>query len=174
MKPKLETLTHLAIIALCLIVSAVLVQRHFLSAPAPQVGVVPGQEVELPASMALVESRQTLVLALSPQCRFCTESLPFYRELMRRRDAEGSELRVVALVSDEAAVGEEQEILEKSDIQLDALASADFGSLGIPGTPMMLLVNRDGEAVKVWKGKLTTEAEAGVLATLGLDRDPSA
>ena len=168
MKIRLETLTNVAIIGLCVTVSAVLIHKHFLPGSAPTFGIAKGQAIAWPNESASSETRPTLILALSPDCRYCTESMPFYRELMQRRDSTASPLRVVAVVKNHDEIEREQQILRSSDVSLDALTQVDFRSLGIPGTPVMILVDERGKALEVWNGRLTREDEDEVFRRLEL------
>jgi len=51
-------------------------------------------------------------------------------------------------------------------IAVDEVRQATPSSLGIRGTPTILLVNKDGVITSSWRGKLPTEKEAEVMARL--------
>ncbi len=46
-------------------------------------------------------SQPTLILFVNSECRFCTESMPFYRRLLADRRPGGSDLSVVAVARPE-------------------------------------------------------------------------
>ena len=39
---------------------------------------------------------RALVLALSPTCHFCNDSMPFYKQLLDQRNQKGSAVKVIA------------------------------------------------------------------------------
>lgn len=168
MKTRLETATNLAIIVLCVTVSAVLVKTHLLPRMASPPQIASGDVLGLPESAGLDQAERTLVLALSPTCRYCTESLPFYRELAASLGAQSSPMRIVGVVEGEENLAEERRILGDEEVRFDALLSVDFESLGISGTPLAILVDRQGKAIEVWKGKLSESGESQLRRSLGL------
>ena len=168
MTSNIEKLTHLSILLLCVTVSAVLIKKHFLAAATASVSLDSGEVLALPEQAGLARSEKTLVIALSSDCRFCIESMPFYRELILSRAAADSDLRIVALVEHLDRLRQEQRLLQEAGVEVDSLLSVDFQSIGIAGTPTLVLVDRQGEALHVWKGKLTEEGQAQVYRSLDL------
>lgn len=166
MMSSIERWTHLAILCLCLTVSAVLIKKHFLAPASPSLGIASGETLTLPEEAALASAEKTLIIALSPDCRFCTESMPFYRQLIDSRSAGGSDFRVVAVVGDRDRMWPEQRILQAAGVEVDTMVSADFQSIGIVGTPTLVLVDRRGEALDVWQGKLDEKRQARVRRAL--------
>ena len=169
MRLRLETLANTAIIVLSVTVAAVLAKNYLLAPVSPgPLGIRKGQTFELPQEANFTTAESTLVVALSPGCSFCTQSLPFYRSLVTRRDSGKAPLRIVAVVARKGQIEDEQRILEEAGIHVDALLPADLAELGISGTPTLILVDRRGEVMEVWPGKLSEEREIRVLQSLGL------
>jgi len=109
------------------------------------------------------KNSQTLLLALSQNCHFCSESAPFYQRLAEERAQRGN-TRLIAVLPQ--TVGEAQKYLSDLGISVDEVRQAPLSSLGVVGTPTLVLVNRDGIATNVWRGKLPSDIESQVLAKL--------
>lgn len=109
----------------------------------------------------------TIVLFVSKNCTFCTESVPFYQRLAAVRSASSGRLRMVAAVpqATETAV-EARTYFAQRGIILDEALPAPFRAIGLMATPTLILVGHDGIITDVWTGKLTTDNEAGVLGRI--------
>ncbi len=107
-------------------------------------------------------SSQTLVLALSTSCHFCSESIPFYKRLVDFEQRRG--LAVIAVVPQPAT--EANKYFATKQLKLSNIYSADLETLNVEGTPTLLLVNRDGIVEHSWVGALRKQAEESVLAQL--------
>jgi hypothetical protein len=108
MYKKIELLANVAIIAVALLLGVVLVKRFLLPSPPPPgppqaAQIKPGTKVQLDG-VNWGDSSQTLVLALSDTCRFCTESAEFYQRLARHRAERGGP-RLVAVLPQPVAQG---------------------------------------------------------------------
>ncbi len=162
---RLENLANLATILVSLLLSAVLIKVFLL----PQSGTVPGP-TQARAGMNIKQSlpgvdwaknKRTLVLALSTQCHFCTESAPFYQSVQKER---AKDLKLVAVLPQ--AVDEGRKYLEGQGVQVDDVKQAPLNAIGVIGTPTLLLVDGKGTVAQVWEGKLQADQEGGVLAVL--------
>ena len=109
-----------------------------------------------------------VLVALSPDCQHCADSMPFFRELVFARNRERGDLQVVALVAERGHLGRESTALATAGVPVDNLLAADFEELGIPGTPYLVLVDPSGRVAAVWPGSVDAERGAGILAGLGL------
>ncbi len=164
MSQKIELAANVAIIVVCLLVGATLVKRHLL----PEAGsaaprgdeVQPGAKLALPA-VNWSASPRSLVLVLSNHCHFCTESAPFYRRLATQAP---KTLRLIAVLPQ--SVQEGQDYLRTLELPVTEVRQANPASLKVRGTPTLILVDQQGLVTKVWRGKLSTEREAEVIASL--------
>ncbi len=170
LKARLETVAHLAIVMLCLVVCGVLVKQHFLAGGSvePVVTIAPGEQPVLPTEVRGDGTSSALLIALQPDCGYCTRSLPFYRALVRQRDATGRALRIVALVGRPEDVAAESEVLATAEVAVDGVAAVDFGDLGIPGTPFLVALDEHGRVRNTWPGALQPTEQSTVLRELGL------
>ena len=93
---KVELFANIAIIIVAILFSAVLVRRYLLTdshdhqaETEPQIKA--GTKLSLPG-VDWAKNEQTLLLVLSKDCRYCTESAPFYQRLVQER-AKGRNVR---------------------------------------------------------------------------------
>lgn len=103
---------------------------------------------------------KTLLLALSSSCRFCTDSAPFYRRLMKDR----GETRLVALFP--RGSGEGESYLSNLGVKVDQVEQASLEELGISGTPTLILVDTGGKVIRKWEGALPPTSESEVIGQL--------
>ena len=169
MKRKLEIVTNVSIAVLCLVVSSVLIKKHFYSsAPPEQVQVLrKGQVVNLPETLRSDDAKIVMVAALAPGCGYCNESMIFYRALSTQLSKE-ADLRIVATVRAPDQVEEEREVLADAGVDIEEVVVTDFKAMGIPGTPMLIAADRQGRVLGAWLGRLDQAQEQDVLRTLGL------
>jgi hypothetical protein len=88
----------------------------------------------------------TLVLWLRTTCRFCTESMPFYTELV----ALSRRARIVAVGDEPAAVL--RTYLEGNGVVVDAVLTVPVGTVRLAGTPTLVFVGPDKRVGAVWRG----------------------
>ncbi len=170
LKARLEVVAHLAIVLLCLVVSSVLVKQHFMPAGGVEsiATIAPGERPVLPAEVRGDGASPSLLIALQPDCGYCTRSLPFYRALISQRDAADPALRIVAVVGRPEDVPAESEVLAAAGVAVDLVTAVDFGALGIPGTPFLVAIDETGQVRRTWPGALQPTEQSTVLRELGL------
>jgi len=183
----IEIATNVSIILVALIGATVLVKNYLLRSPAPafkqietsnlpgpnagqragnnataKPGPAEGTQVSL-QGVSWGQSNKSVVLALSDQCHFCTESAAFYQklttELAQRRD-----VQVIAVFPPQ--VGDGKQYLGKLGVPISDVRQAAFNSLGVRGTPTLMIVDRNGKVEQSWVGRLSPEKESEVLARL--------
>jgi hypothetical protein len=167
---KVELLANVAIIIIALLLGAVLVKRYLMptvpNGPPAVAQIQPGTKVNLPG-VDWGKSEQTLVLALSDGCRFCSESAGFYQRLAKEKASAGG-LRLIAVLPQE--VGQGQIYLSKLGVPVDEVRQATLGAIGVSGTPTLLLVDNKGAVKQSWLGKLAPDKEAEVLSHFQVQR----
>ncbi len=160
MARKLEIATNIAILIVATLASAVLVRNYLFprtttSERPPSVAV--GTSLSVPG-FDWRANGNTLVLALSTTCHFCSESAPFYRrladELSRRR------VHLTAILPQNA--DESAEYLRALQLQFGDVRQVPLRTLQIRGTPTLMLVDERGVVRHVWEGMLTAEKEQQV------------
>jgi hypothetical protein len=101
-----------------------------------------------------------LVIHLRSDCKYCTESMPFYRRLVQAT----SRLPVIA-------VGYEQRdvlvaYLQQHGLLADHVITLRAGSLRTGGTPTLILIDSTRTASAIWRGYLTDSEEMAVAAAI--------
>jgi thioredoxin-related protein len=125
-----------------------------------------GEHLPALAAMMPAGADRALVIAVSPLCHFCNESLPFYKQLVDRRNQTRSAVKVIAAVPNAQARADELAAFRAGGVLPDGVVAADFNSLKVPGTPTLMLVDRNGRVLEVWVGKLEESRQKEVLKRL--------
>lgn len=169
---KTEVLANIAIICVSLLLGIVLVKR-FLWPRAEQTSAPPtqqqqrdprvprGAKVSLPNTDWL-KNHRTLILAISDKCRYCTESGPFYKDLMQARA--NKNVRVIAVFPQPEQEG--KAYLDKLGVSVDEIRQATLESIGVSATPTLIMVDESGTVIDSWVGKLPSDKEAEVKSRL--------
>lgn len=161
---RIELLANIAIIIVAVVLGGVLVNRYLLpTSPKPEVveggSIKPGTMIALPG-VDWGKNDRTLLVVLSTNCRFCTESAPFYQLLVQEKAKRGRG-RIVAVLPQGA--GEAKKYLDDLGIGVDEIKQAAPISIGVRATPTLILVDRTGSVVESWVGKLPPARESAVL-----------
>lgn len=166
-KSKLDTAANIAIILVCIIAAGILIRNNFFPPrPAGPPEAAKGETFAELRGVVPAGSNTALVMALSPTCHFCNDSMPFYKQLLDKRNESKSPVKVIAAVPAAEAQSAEQKNLADHGVQPDAVVHVDFAKIKVPGTPTLLLVDNQGKVLDVWVGKLNASREREVLAKL--------
>ena len=160
----IEVIANVAIIFVALSLGTVLISRTVKSyrAPVTQSTNTPSvndQKIQLPG-VDWSKNEQTLVMAISSTCHFCTESAAFYRDIRAR-----THIHTVAVLPQ--SINEGRDYLSNLGVQVDEVLQAPLSSIDVNGTPTLILVGRDGTVIRTWIGKLPPESEKEVLLSVG-------
>jgi hypothetical protein len=157
----LAKLGNIATLIVCSLVVAHLAytdRQLFLKSPVLVGSYEKGKKISDSPALGLGTSRQTLILATSSVCHFCTSSMPFYRRLIPTAKASGT--RVVGLAVDELTAN--RDYLLQNGLQVDSLVSGKEQRMNISATPTLILVKNDGTVINSWVGQLSTADERKV------------
>ena len=170
-KSALDTVANIAIILVCAIAAFVLIRNQFFPAPAqrppgspPQVE--KGERFDQLKAVVPAGTNRALVVAASPTCHFCNDSMPFYKKIIDQRNQKGSPVKFIAAVPAEQAKAEEAQKFASAGAQPDSMVQIDFSSIKVPGTPTVLLVDNNGKVLDVWVGMLDEDRQEDVLEVL--------
>jgi len=164
---KLELLTNVAILIVSIAIAGVLV-RKFVFPPPPPRAELPGikeptigNRVNL-AGLDWSQSHKNVLLVLQKGCHFCTDSAPFYRNLIKQ--TQGKDVKVIAVLpqSDEEA----KSYLRDLNITGIEVKQSSLNSLEVGGTPTIVVADDKGRITDVWFGRLQPDKENEVLAKL--------
>lgn len=154
---KIELAANLGILLVSCLLAVVLVKGYFLSESSEEVTPAPTvSSLDIDWNQHV----QTLILVLSRNCRFCTESAPFYRRLSQSK----GNTHLVALLPQ--SVEEGREYLVNQGVLVDEVKHSSLEKIGVSGTPTLVLVDTSGVVKNFWLGKLSPEQEAIVLSLL--------
>ncbi len=161
MKEKLEVVTNIVLIILACVVG----YRFWQSRPAPAGPAADSVKVgdQLPSlpSYNWKAHDRTLVLALKNGCRFCEESIPFYRKLAELEKSNQIDAHLIAVFPDDPAVV--RELVKMQRLEVEAFPGIELGQVKVAGTPTLILVDRQGRVFKVWIGELESAGQADVV-----------
>lgn len=161
---QIELVTNVIVILLALMLGGILLKRFVLNKePAirpPVVASVLGKKIQLP-NIDWSRSERHLVLVLQKDCRFCTESAPFYQKIITTLN---QRLDVQLIAALPQPVSESKDYLYGLGVAVSEIRQADPSSLGATGTPTLLLVDRSGTVRDVWVGKLPPAKEQEVFS----------
>lgn len=170
-KSPLDTFANIAIIVVCAIAAVILVRNNFFPPqPPPMPGAPPqakvGDTIKELQAVVPAGAERALVVAVSPTCGYCDQSIPFYKRLMEERDKKGSNVKVIAAVPSEEAKAEEAQKFASGGLKPDGLVHLDFATIKVPGTPTLIMVDNKGEVLDIWVGKQDEKGEKKIIAEL--------
>ena len=160
-KTRLDVAVNVAILCVCVLIAVIGVKKFLLN-NAPPAASMPktGTHLNL-AGVDWSRADRTLVMALSTQCHFCSESAGFYQRLLRA--ASVSKVPVVAVFPQPTAEAREywaSHGLAPSGVDLE---QAPLARISVSGTPTLIVVDRKGLIAGAWVGKLAARGEAEVI-----------
>jgi thioredoxin-related protein len=160
---KIETIANVCIIVVAIIVCVAAV-RYFRTkasvSQAPTPAIAAGTKINLP-NEDWARNRQTLLLALSTQCKYCSASADFYQRLVNNAS---SNTKLVAVLPQ--PLEESQQYLTGLKVTIKDIQQISPPSLGVRATPTLILVDSAGTVTHSWVGKLPPDKEEEVLSSL--------
>jgi hypothetical protein len=162
MGKKVEVTANIAIIMVAIMIGVVFVQKYFPRDKSREAIATPlGEKVAIP-NVEWGQKKKTVILALQEGCRYCSDSASFYQQLAK--EAEKRAIQIVAVLPQ--PVEKSESYLESLKIPINTIRQASFPSIGIRGTPTILLVDTEGKVTDSWVGKLSLDKEKEVLERL--------
>ncbi|MFN2453853.1 MAG: peroxiredoxin family protein [Pyrinomonadaceae bacterium] len=160
---RIELLANIAIIAIALLIGTILVKNYFFGHSdqlSPQIAV--GTKISLPET-DWSKSKQTMLVVLQKGCHFCAESAQFYQR-MAKETAGRNDVRLVAVLPQQPS--ESRQYLNDLSIPIEEVKQASLSSVGVRGTPTLILVDDKGAVIDSWIGKLPASKESEVASRL--------
>jgi len=150
-----------SVITMAVCLGAGLARQYPDLVPAPVKGIRQGEKLPNLPEYQWSSHRRTLILGLRVGCPYCAASMEFYQELYR---AAPNETHIIAVFSeiDDAPKLDLPDPLRNIEI----LTGVNLETLGIFGTPTVILADNAGVARQVWRGRLSKESEKQVRAAL--------
>lgn len=168
---RVELLSNISIIVVATLLGVVLVHRYLLpgslkSQAVEGAQIKPGMKLSLPG-VDWGRSTKTLLLVLSTNCHFCTESAPFYQRLAQEKAKHGDTSLIAVMPQ---SVSEAQKYLSDHGISVDQIRQATSGAPYARATPTLIMVDRTGSVIESWVGKLPPDKEVEVLNRFLVER----
>lgn len=159
---KAELAANIAIILVSIALAVVLVQRFFFATPNKLPSKIAiGSRISLP-DVDWSKHNKTLLLILQKDCRYCSESAPFYQRLTKTPVEKNIGLIAVLPGSLDAS----RSYLNELGVTVSDVRQSKLSLLNVSGTPTLVLVNERGEVIQSWVGKLSADEELNVIASL--------
>jgi hypothetical protein len=163
---KLEKAATITFVVSFLLLAGVLLRSYWLSRR-PDPRTIPlvkvGQPVNIPG-FSPGDSQSSLVLAISSECPYCIDDLPFYKQLSVARASSGDSLRIVAVLPQNTSTA--RKFLDDAGVHVDAVLSMSPRRIGVQLFPTLLLLDRTGRLQQFWVGGLTGKQRQEVFSAL--------
>jgi peroxiredoxin len=149
LRANLELSAQIAIAIAIVAVAGVLVKRNLfpssnLTRP-PQINA--GEKLNVP-NVDWEHNGKSLVFFLRKDCKYCTSSAPFYRQLIA--DANARNVKLLAILPN--SLDDARQYLKSLDLAIDDVRSSSFAEYKINGTPTVLFVDNEGIVRRTWFG----------------------
>jgi hypothetical protein len=120
-----------------------------------------GTRLDLPG-ITITDARRSVLLILSTECRFCTQSMPFYRRLSSER----RHLDFALFAAFPEPPTEAGAYVRASSLNVDGLIRAKPSELHATATPTVVFLDRDRTVLASWVGRLPAKVERAVFEHL--------
>jgi len=159
---RLETVANILIIVVAVMLIGFIGQRYLLGSSDTKKQLeslrpTVGKKVALPG--VEFADRKTVFLALQITCRYCTESMPFYKRMVEEAKEKGVKFIAVFPTKPEDGI---KHMAEQGITDIE-VRQAPLSSLDAGGTPTIVVTDAKGVVMNYWVGKLPPEKEAEVI-----------
>lgn len=173
----LEATANIATIVACVVIVGFLaIRERGPSAPEPEPRYKVGDRLPPVNGLRPAGSSQTLFMFLNSECRFCTDSMPFYRRLAeeaRKLHAGSKGIRLVAVSRESERTT--RQYLAEHELPVDRVVEIPPTErrVNVSGTPTLILADANSTVRAVWVGRLDAEREREVFSAIGGGRTAS-
>jgi len=166
MKRKLDNIATALLVLACVAVIGDVAWRYALARAQPARAAtpraVPPERLAWLGQTGFSLADRTVALVIRESCRYCTDSMPFYRELAAAQRV--APFRLVAVTTDSHERSEAY--LRAHDVAVDGIVVVPPEQLGVEGTPTLLVVSRRGRVEHVARGQLDAQGQKAVVDLL--------
>lgn len=117
-----------------------------------------GQQIPEVAGVKFTASK-TLAIVIRSNCKFCTDSMPFYRRLQAALEKAPSDAGLVALCVEPVEACRRYLYEHSLDIDAASIVGIDFR---VGGTPTLFIVDRQRKVLASWMGRQNAAGEAEI------------
>lgn len=160
---KLETTTHVCLIAVAVLCAGLLLERRFapvkVGQPVTNDQLV-GKRLDV-RGLDWALARTNAILFISTRCHFCQESMPFYQRLSDTlRNVPGVAISVVSA----EPPAQIEEYLVKKHVTIDRAYQVSLPDFVVRGTPTLFIADSSGIVRRAFIGTLSSAQEEEFLA----------
>lgn len=159
---------NIAILVVALLLSALLVKKFFFNSAQE----TPNYQLSTNSSLRIAginwaDSNRTVLLAVSTECKYCSQDAGVYRRLAASLASE-SKTRLIA-VFPERQQGEGEAYLKELEVPIREVLYVSLPSLGINSVPTLAILDQNGGVTDMWSGKFSPLEEQALNSRLGLE-----
>lgn len=109
----------------------------------------------------LSKSQRILIVALDPNCEYCTESLPFFKNLADKLRDRPNNVRMITVFqsSEESA----KRYVQQNQLNVETVFGVDFKTLNLSVIPALILIDNSGTVLDFWIGKPSKDIEEQII-----------
>ncbi|HEX8197888.1 MAG TPA: hypothetical protein VF571_16980 [Pyrinomonadaceae bacterium] len=164
-KEKLELITNIAVLVMVMVLFGVFGYKFLFQQKQDHSGLRKGAILSNLEGVDVKSHEKTLLLALSTECSYCTQSLEFYKKLVGSINQNSKKLQVLALFSQSPT--QVDNYLSKHQFSgISTISNVNYQKLEIPVTPAIILLDSNNEIINSWTGVLKENREKDVLLTV--------
>jgi len=164
---KLESAANIATVFVGIAVCLTVVQRYRVSGAPPHrpaaYAVSDNLSGALPVTFAAAD--RTAIVVVQTGCRFCENSIPFYRRLIAERNRLKSNVQIV-FVAPARDTGIQASLALKGVVPDTLLHTGEGVGLHVVATPTLIVADRDGKVVSSLMGELADAEQREVFVAL--------
>jgi peroxiredoxin len=162
---SLDWIVNVLLALTCVVVLATYVsdrwsRSHYQPPAVKPESLSPGKQI--PGLSSVVWKDRNILLFVRSTCRFCTESMSFYRDLSAQVHDSGVRFIAVADEPQDVTV----QYLRSYGVAPDEVISASGRTTGVLMTPALAIVDKRGSVIQSWVGKIPPEKEPNVRLAL--------
>jgi peroxiredoxin len=164
MRNALTTVANIAIVVSALVIVGVTLLPRALPRSRPASLPAVGTRLSGLQQVDFTRHDVTCVLFLKTDCRFCTESMAFYRTLLGLRQR-NNRIGFVAVSPED--IGSLTRYLSGHGLSVDSVVSVPAGESGVLATPTLIVVDRQRKVILATAGLLADARQQQVYELLG-------
>ncbi len=157
---------NIAILLVALVLSALLVKKFFFRTTQDFDYRIARDARLVIKGIDWADSERTVLLALSKECKYCSESAEFYRRLAAGI-ARQTNTRLLIVFSEKES--EAEAYLKQLEVPIRELRYVSLSSLGIKNVPTLAILDRNGVVTDMWVGKFSPLEEKDLMSKLRLE-----
>ena len=161
---KIEFVANIAILCVALLFGYFLIQQIFIqkqTSTDPPKQIAKGTKIKV-SDIDWSKNEKNLLLVLQKGCKYCTESMPFYKDLVKKASEKG--VNLVAILPN--SLEESNQYLNEHGVEIKNVRQGSLSSVDVRGTPTLIMVNNKGEVSNSWIGKLPSGKQKEVISQL--------